>query len=131
MQKGNPLRFLLVACTLCCLLCTTVSAQQPAKKKAADVTVKNLTDSMKLKLTLTDAQYTKVYKINADNAEKLKAIKESKDDKEVKKDKAKAVNKEWADALKAVLTPEQYKKFDEEKKHEKKQLKKAAKNTGK
>lgn len=131
MQKRNPLRFLVAACTLCCLMCTAVIAQQPAKKQTADVTVKNLTDSMKLKLALTDAQYTKVYTINGDFAAKLKAVKDSKDDKEVKKDKAKVINKEWADALKGVLTDAQYKKFDEEKKHEKKQLKKAAKNTGK
>lgn len=128
MQKGNPFRLLLLACMLCCLaFSTSVMAQKPVKKQSADATVKNLTDSMKLKLALTDAQYTKVYKINSDFAVKLKEVKDSKEEKEVKKDKAKAVNKEWSAALKTVLTDEQYKKFDDDKKDEKKQLKKIAK----
>lgn len=127
MQQCNPLR-LAVAAMLCCLAFSVPVVAQQSAKKAADVSVKSLTDSMKLKLALTDAQYTKVYKINGDFAAKLKAVKETKDDKEVKKDKAKEVNKEWAAALKTVLTDEQYKKFDDNKKDEKKLLKKAVKN---
>ncbi|BAV06519.1 hypothetical protein SAMN05421788_107183 [Filimonas lacunae] len=131
MQKGNPFRVLLLAGALCFVSAgvNTVMAQKTPKKEHVDVTVKNITDSMKLKLALTDAQYPKVYKINGDFAAKLKAVKESSDDKDTKKEKAKAVNKEWAASLKTVLTAEQYKKFDEDKKDEKKQLKKAAKSS--
>jgi uncharacterized protein YciW len=103
------------------------TAAQAQKKAAPDVTVKTLTDSMKLKLALTDAQYAKVYQVNNDFAAKLKAVKDSKEEKEVKKEKAKELNKQWSAALKNVLTAEQFKKFDDNKKDEKKQLKKAVK----
>lgn len=129
MQKRNPFRILLPVLLVIGMACTLSVSAQTGKKQQPDVTVKTLTDSMKLKLSLTDAQYTKVYKINGDFAAKLKAVKDSKDDKDTKKEKAKAVNKDWQAALKTVLTPDQLKKFDETKKEEKKQLKKAAKGS--
>jgi uncharacterized protein YciW len=118
----------LIKLTLTVLCFTFFTAVQAQKKPAADATVKTLTDSMKLKLALTDAQYAKVYQVNSDFAAKLKAVKATNEDKEVKKDKAKELNKEWSAALKNVLTAEQFKKFDDNKKEEKKQLKKVIKS---
>lgn len=126
MQTNILSRLIRLTLTVLCFI--FFIAVQAQKKPAADATVKTLTDSMKLKLALTDAQYPKVYQVNSDFAAKLKAVKATNEDKEVKKEKAKALNKEWSAALKNVLTAEQFKKFDDNKKEEKKQLKKVIKS---
>lgn len=58
MQKAKLFRLFLVACTLCCFTCTAVMAQQTTKKQPVDVTVTNITHSMKLKPGLTQKETT-------------------------------------------------------------------------
>jgi len=112
---------LLTAVFLLCLVTLAMPsfAQDTKKDKAA----KALTDTMRTQLSLDDAQYSKVYDINADFMGKLAGMKGSSDSKMAKFKKLKAIDEDRDNALKAVLSAEQFKSFQEFKKQNRQEMK--------
>jgi hypothetical protein len=94
-------------------------AQDTKKDKAA----KALTDTMRTQLSLDDTQYSKVYDINADFMGKLADMKGDSDSKMAKFKKLKAIDEDRDKALKAVLSAEQFKLFQEFKKQNRQEMK--------
>lgn len=90
-----------------------VSAQDGSRK---DQAVKAMTDTMQVHLSLNDDQYKKVYDINEQFLTKLGGIKQESGGKLAKVQLLKAADKERDAALKPVLTDDQFKQFQVDKK---------------
>ena len=84
---------------------TTVSAQDRAAEGA-----KRATDKMKTELSLTDAQYPKVEKINKDFIAKTQENR-TLTDKVAREKSVKALSEDRDAKLKTVLTEEQFKAY--------------------
>lgn len=84
---------------------TTVSAQDRAAEGA-----KRATDKMKTELSLTDAQYPKVEKINKDFIAKTQENR-TLTDKAAREKSVKALSEDRDAKLKTVLTEEQFKAY--------------------
>lgn len=112
---------LLTAGFLLCLVTLAMPsfAQETKKDKAA----KALTDTMRTQLSLDDTQYSKVYDINADFMGKLADMKGDGDSKMAKFKKLKAIDGDRDKALKAVLSAEQFRSFQEFKKQNRQEMK--------
>lgn len=102
------------------LFLANISFAQDTKK---DKAVKALTDTMKTQLSLDDGQYSKVYDINADFLSGLATVKADGGGKMAKFNKLKAIGKDRDNALKAVLSAEQYKTYQEHKKENRQEMK--------
>lgn len=96
-------------------------------KKTPEERAKMMTDRMKEKLVLTDAQYTPVYNIHLKYAKKNEELKQSTEDKKAKGQKFQALQTEKDKELKTVLTDEQYKKYQALKQEKKDEMKEKAK----
>ncbi|MFT3748872.1 MAG: hypothetical protein QM768_11165 [Agriterribacter sp.] len=94
------------------LISASVFAQDKMQHKTPEEKAKMMSDKMKTTLTLTDEQYQKVQAINLDFATKTKDIKKDGTDKNSWIEKVKPLEEERTTALKGVLTPEQFTKYE-------------------
>ncbi|MBN8785866.1 MAG: hypothetical protein J0I84_02120 [Terrimonas sp.] len=94
------------------LISASVSAQDKMQHKTPEEKAKMMSDKMKTALTLTDEQYQKVQAINLDFATKSKDIKKDGADRSAWMEKIKPLEEERNTALKGVLTPEQFTKYE-------------------
>ncbi|WP_343693702.1 hypothetical protein [Chitinophaga sp.] len=101
------------------------SAQDGSRK---DQAVKAMTDTMQVHLSLNDDQYRKVYDINQQFLTKLGGIKQDGGGKLAKLQQLKAADKERDAALKPILTDEQFKQFQVDKKARREEMKENYKN---
>jgi len=86
---------------------TTDSARTPEGRAAA------LTEKMKTELSLTDDQYPSVQAINLKYAQKNEQIFKGSDGKFAKYKALKSSRKDKGKEMKAILTSDQYKKYEE------------------
>lgn len=101
------------------LFCT----QQVMAQSNNDERVKEMTAKQTEQLSLTPEQVPKVETINADFAKKLEAVKSDGGSKMSKFKTLKNLDKERTNSMKAILTDEQFKKFEQSKKENQKELK--------
>lgn len=101
-------------------MCQGAFAQDGSKK---DQVTKAITDTMQVHLSLNDDQYKKVYDINAQFMTKMAGIKQDSGGKLAKLQKFKAADQERDAALKPVLTDDQYKKYLQNKKERREEMK--------
>ncbi|MFT3949733.1 MAG: hypothetical protein QM763_22405 [Agriterribacter sp.] len=94
------------------LISVSSFAQEKMQHKTPEEKAKMMSDKMKTELTLTDEQYQKVQAINLDFATKTKDIKKDGADKSAWIEKVKPLEDERTAALKGVLTPEQFTKYE-------------------
>lgn len=104
---------------VCCAGLSAAHAQDGAKGNMA----KRMTDSMTVRLNLTEDQVPKVQAINEGFAGKAAGVKSEGGGKLEKLKKMKAINGERDKALKAVLTEEQFKEYKANKKENKAEAK--------
>jgi Spy/CpxP family protein refolding chaperone len=87
-------------------------------KAMMEVDAKARMEKMKIHLGLTDEQAAKINKNRTEMIEKMKALREDdKMDPEKKKEKMKEIREKQKEQMKSILTEEQMKKFQEDKKH--------------
>jgi hypothetical protein len=91
----------------------TASAQTPDSTRTAESRARTLTDKMKTDLALTDEQYPKVQAINLRYAQKNEAIFQGTGGRFAKFRSLKSSQKDKSKEMKAVLTSEQYKKYEQ------------------
>lgn len=103
---------------------STLQAQDAEKGAMA----KRMTDSMTVRLSLTDEQVPKVQAINEEFAAKAASIKAEGGDRMNKVKKIKAANSERDKALKAVLTDTQFSEYKANKKENKGEMKHRLRN---
>jgi hypothetical protein len=108
------------------LLFTGIStfAQQKVKRKTPEERASIITSKMKMSLNLSDDQYTKVRAVNLNFATKFDEIRMAEDKKDLIS-KMKNLDRERMKSLKAVLTPEQYTKYEAEKNAARERMKKS------
>lgn len=104
---------------LCSAGMMKASAQSTDKKQFAQ----RLTDSMTVQLSLTGDQIPKVQAVNETFVTKGAAIKAEGGGKLEKLKKAKAISKERDEALKGILTTDQFKAYEEHKKENREEMK--------
>lgn len=113
MKLMNLKSVITTACFSFLMMCSVaVIAQDKSKHKNPEEKAKMMSDKMKTELTLTDEQYQQVQAINLDFATKASAIKQEGADKAAWGEKMKPIKDEHAKALKGVLTPEQFTKYE-------------------
>ncbi|MBV8253706.1 MAG: hypothetical protein JO154_13945 [Chitinophaga sp.] len=86
--------------------------------------IRIMTDSMKVNLSLTDEQYTKVYDINKNFSDRMSTLR--KDNQLPRMEKGKQMqhlSHERDSSLKVVLTPQQYTTYETNKKERREQAK--------
>lgn len=107
------------------LLFTSASAfaQQKMQQRTPEERATRATNKMKETLQLSDDQYIKVKAINLEYATKINERRATKDKSELK-DKMKNLDSQRMKSLKAVLTSEQYTKYEAQKNAAKERLKK-------
>ena len=93
-------------------VCAPTFAQGKMQQKTPEERAKMMTDKMKTELTLTDDQYQKVQAINLDFATKSKDLRKDGADKGSWAEKMKPLDEERTTALKGVLTPDQFTKYE-------------------
>ena len=87
-------------------------------KAMGEIDAKARMEKMKLHLGLTDEQAAKMKKNHTELVEKMKAVKEDdKMDAEKKKEKMKELMEKQKEQMKSILTEEQMKKLQEDRKH--------------
>jgi len=91
----------------------TASAQTPDSTRTAESRANTLTDKMKTELTLTDEQYPKVQAINLKYAQKNQALFQGTGGRFAKLRSLKSSQKDKSKEMKAVLTSDQYKKYEQ------------------
>jgi methionine-rich copper-binding protein CopC len=108
------------------LLFTGIStfAQQKVKRKTPEERAAIITSRMKISLNLSDDQYAKVKAVNLNFATKFDEIRMAEDKKDLM-GKMKNLDSERMKSLKAVLTPDQYTKYETEKNAAKERMKKS------
>lgn len=114
--------------TLLLALFLLIAGASFAQDGSADQKAKALTDRMKTQLTLNDDQYKQAYDINLNFVTKLGGIKEDAGSKMSKFKKLKSVDEERDAALKKVLTEQQFKEFQTQKKENREEMKARYKN---
>lgn len=93
-------------------------------KPTAEQRAQRSVDKLDKVVTLTGDQKTKIYDLALVRAKKHDELKGKSDDKAAKVDEFKAANKQYREAVKANLTPEQIKKLKDNKKEKGKKGKK-------
>lgn len=111
-------------------LCAGTVAAQDSLKATPEARAKGLTEKMKTELTLSDDQYNKVYAINLEYAQKNQAIMKGTGNKLSKFQTLKSQNEAKTKELKAVLTKEQFDKYQKMQKELKEGLREAADKRG-
>jgi methionine-rich copper-binding protein CopC len=108
------------------LLFTGISAfaQQKVKRKTPEERAAIITSRMKISLNLSDDQYAKVKAVNLNFATKFDEIRMAGDKKNLM-GKMKNLDSERMKSLKAVLTPDQYTKYETEKNAARERMKKS------
>jgi hypothetical protein len=104
---------------LCCAGFVQVKAQHTDKKQIAQ----RITDTMTVRLSLSNEQIPKVLTINETFTGQAAVIKGEGDGKLAKLKKLKAIDKERDESLKGVLTGAQFKKYLEQKKENREEAK--------
>lgn len=104
------IRFLVIAILL---FVYRTDAEQGNTKKTPEERTKMLTDKMKERLALTDAQYQPAYNINLKYARKNDELAKSADDPRTKYQKLRLQLSAKEREFKALLTPGQYEKYAE------------------
>jgi Spy/CpxP family protein refolding chaperone len=103
-------------------LAFSADAAKPAKPAAA---VRERMQNMAKELELTDAQKEQFKPILKAEAAKLKALREDKSlSRKDRQEKIKAIREEMAPQIKAILTPEQFEKWQKIVKERRERLKK-------
>lgn len=102
--------------------------QEGEIKGAPEERAVKLTEKMKTRLVLTDAQYNKVYDINLKYARKNTDIMNGDGGKLAKIKSLKSTNEAKSKEMKVVLTQEQFEKYEEMQEELKSEAKKAFKN---
>ena len=105
-----------IVSAVCFAFLVMFSAAAIAQDKNPEEKAKMISDKMKTELTLSDEQYQKIQAINLDFVTKKSEIKKEGEDKAAWEEKMKPVKEEYARALKDVLTPEQFTKYESMKK---------------
>lgn len=105
------------------LVSASLFAQDKMQHKTPEERAKMMSDKMKTELTLTDEQYQKVQAINLDFATKTKDIKKEGADKSTWAEKIKPLEEERTTALKGILTPEQFTRYEARKEEMKGKMK--------
>jgi periplasmic protein CpxP/Spy len=102
----------LVACTLTCSAQNSTDA--PAKSERKGGGIHSRVDAMATQLNLTDDQKTKVTALFEEDAKKMRELRaDTTLSKEERGQKARATQKEHDQKLKAILTPEQWEKWQQ------------------
>jgi hypothetical protein len=106
---------------LMCLLSETIYAQdggqkgQPRQRLTLEERVKAQSDRMKKDLELTDIQYDSVQKINLKYAQKVEEARKGNQEQSAQNRETFRKNQEEQNKeLKAILTEDQYKKYEEQ-----------------
>lgn len=109
--KLNAMLFMSLLAAL--LTVNSVAHAQDGSKQGQrmEQRVKNMTDSMQVRLALNDNQYKQVYAINNDFAAKMKDIRTSDAGKLERAKQLKSLMKDRDNSLKGVLTADQFKNF--------------------
>lgn len=94
-----------------------------AQQKDADAIATQMTDKLKTPLSLTDEQYSKILTLNTNFVKESGSLKSSADSKSQKMMKIKKLDDERVSSIKALLTDEQKKLFDEQRKENMKTFK--------
>ncbi len=123
MKTNLRSRLCIVTMLVGCLFLSVniVNAQQMTK--SAEDRAKMLTNEMKSKLSLTDEQYQKVYDINLKYAKQVDQTAKTATDQKAKLQLFKSNHEDKAKEFKKVLTPEQYKMYEDMTKEAKKEAK--------
>ena len=114
----NAMRTFLLSAMAMLFFTVAANAQDKMAERA-----KTVTDSMKVKLSLTDDQYKKVYEANLGFISQMKEGRKAEGTKEDKIKRRKEMATQRDERLKAILTPEQFAAFQADRK-ENRQLKK-------
>lgn len=105
------------------LVSASAFAQEKMQHKTPEERAKMMSDKMKTELALTDEQYQKVQTINLDFATKSSDLRKEGGDKSSWAEKMKPLDDERTTALKGVLTPDQFSKYETMKKNMKSKMK--------
>jgi Spy/CpxP family protein refolding chaperone len=107
------MRKLMLAAIAVVFVCSTALGQQRQRPSSDDI-AKKQTEQMTKNLSLTDDQKAKVDAINLKYAKKQEeAFKSSKEDREAKREEMKKTRDAKDSELKAVLTADQYTKYQQ------------------
>ena len=114
-MKLNKLSMIMALAVGSLLACTTLATAQgtntPAPKgKRNMMTVDQRLDMMKQRLSLTDEQVPKVKAVLEDSNKQMAEIRQAP--QEERRDKMMALRDEQNKKMKAILTPEQYTKYE-------------------
>jgi len=102
----------LVACTLTCSAQSDTTAPGKGERKSGGIHAR--IDAMATQLNLTDDQKTKVTALLEQDAKQMRDLRaDTSLSKEERRDKVTAMRKEHEQKLKAILTPEQYEKWQQ------------------
>lgn len=119
--KINAIRTFLLSAMAMLFITVSANAQDRMAERA-----KTVTDSMKVKLSLTDDQYKKVYEANLGFMSELKEGRKAEGSKEDKMKRRKELDTQRDERMKAVLTPQQFAAFQENKKENRQRMKQGA-----
>jgi hypothetical protein len=119
--KINAMRTFLLSVIAMLFVTVAANAQDKAAERA-----KTVTDSMKVKLSLTDDQYKKVYEANLGFISQMKEGRNAEATKEERVKLRKEMAAQRDERLKAVLTPEQFTAFKADKKENRQRIKEGA-----
>lgn len=119
--KINAIRTFLLSAMAMLFITVSANAQDRMAERA-----KTVTDSMKVKLSLTDDQYKKVYEANLGFMSELKEGRKAEGSKEDKMKRRKELDTQRDERMKAVLTPQQFATFQENKKENRQRMKQGA-----
>ena len=101
----------------------SASAQQKMQPKTPEERAVMITNKMKTNLSLSDGQYAKVKAVNLDFATKFDEIRKSENKKDIV-NKMRNLDSQRMQSLKAVLTSEQYTKYETQKNEARERMRK-------
>lgn len=110
--KSIAFRFFFTFCAAVGMFLTT-AAQTTDTKMTAEERAQKLSDKMKTELSLTDEQYEKVKAVNLKYAKKNDEIRNGSGGKLSKYKSIKSSQSDKKKEMKAILTEEQYKKYEQ------------------
>jgi len=120
-KKINAMKTFLLSAMAMLFFTVAGNAQDKMAERA-----KTMTDSMKVKLSLTDDQYKKVYEANLGFVSQMKEGRKAEGTKEDKVKRRKEMAAQRDERLKAILTPEQFTAFQANKKENRQRMKEGA-----
>lgn len=106
-------RRITMALTLLLAIAIKSNAQADSLKHSPEKRAQVQTDKMKTNLTLSDDQYKKIYDINLKYAKKRQESMQAGDDRRAKMKEMKVSNDDKNNELKAVLSEDQFTKYQE------------------